>query len=224
MTKLPVVLRIILVISLSGCQQTAYRSYDARPRLQNSSEARLVRYQVSKAFYRLAPDCVVVLPAQGKAKSKDKMLIERAAARHLRGKIAQVIGPDERLRLTRRLALDHTDPADQRYFASHQYKGLLCRYLAIPSIRGIEQNFALFWASRRVHLGLEITSALTGDSLWRGDHLADRSDGGLPLSPFSLGSAAIRASRLNGDKDMLPSMIDDVFRRILKTLPDTRSY
>ena len=224
MVKLLSAILIICGIALSGCQQTTYRSYDDSPSLKTKSDERMVRYQVTKSFYRLAPDCVVVLPARGKAKQKDKLLIERAAARHLRGKIAQVIGPAERHRLTRRLALDLTDPADQRYFARTPYKGRVCPYLAIPSIRGIEQNFALIWASRRVHLGLEIISALKGDSLWQGDHSTDRSDGGLPLSPFSLGSAALRAGRLNSDKDMLPSMIDDVFRRILVTLPDTRSY
>ena len=54
-------------------------------------------------------------------------------------------------------------------------------------------------------IGLEITSTLKGDSLWQGDYSTDRSDGELPFSPFSLGSAAIRAGRVNNDKDMLPA-------------------
>ncbi len=224
MIKLHPAIIIIFGIGLSGCLQTTYRSYDTSSNSNKSPDARTVKYEVSKAYYRAAPDCVIVLPARGKAKAKDKILIERAAARHLRGKIEHVIGPEERRRLTRRLALDLTNPTDRRYFAGYRYRGRVCRFLAIPSIRGIEQNFALIWASRRVHLGLEIISGLSGDSLWRGEHSTDRSDGGLPLSPFSLGSAAIRAGRLNGDQDMLPSMIDDVFRRILVTLPDTRSY
>tara|TARA_B100002003_G_scaffold104627_1_gene97168 strand:- start:819 stop:1022 length:204 start_codon:yes stop_codon:yes gene_type:complete len=52
---------------------------------------------------------------------------------------------------------------------------------------------------------LEITSTLKGDSLWQGDHSTDRSDGGLPFLPFLFGSAAIRAGRVNSDKNMLPA-------------------
>lgn len=212
----------VLSVFLSGCVQTTYRSYDAVP--EENSGKRVVRFRVAKAYYRSAPDCVVVLPARGSAKTKDKLTIERAAARHLRGKISRVIGPAERRRLSRRLALDLSNQGDRKYFANYRHKGRICRYFALPLILGIEENFALIWASRRVHLGLKIISGRTGDVLWQGDHSADRGDGGLPLSPLSLGSAAFRAGKLNADKDMLPSMIDDVFRRILVTLPDTRNY
>ena len=54
-------------------------------------------------------------------------------------------------------------------------------------------------------IGLGITSTLKDDSLWQGDHSTDRSDGGLPFLPFLFGSAAIRAGRVNSDKNMLPA-------------------
>jgi hypothetical protein len=209
---------------LSSCVQTTYKTYYETENSEKSSDARLVKYEVDKAFYRSPPDCVVVLPAKGRAKAKDKILIERAAARHLRGKIERVIGPDERRSLSRRLALDFTNEGDRRYFASYRHKGRSCRFFAMPTIYSVEENYALIWASRRVHLGLEILSGSSGDSLWKGEHATNRGDGGPPLSPFSPGSAAIRAVQVKADKDMLPSMIDDVFRRILVTLPDTRSY
>jgi hypothetical protein len=212
----------LAVLILGGCNQTTYQTYGEKS--AEISGERVVQYTVSKAFYRMAPDCVVVLPAIGQAKAKDKILIEHAAARHLRGKLERVIGPDERRSLAHRLALDFSNAADRRYFANYRHKSRSCRYFAKPSILGIDENFALIWAGRRVHLGLEIVSGRTDDSLWKGDHSTDRGDGGLPFSPLSLGSAAFRAGKLNADKDMLPSMIDDVFRRILKTLPDMRHF
>ena len=141
----------LVIFILGGCNQTTFRTYGDKP-VENSGE-RIVRYTVLKAFYRTAPDCVVVLPAIGHAKSKDKVLIERAAARHLRGKLERVIGPDERRNLAHRLALDFSNAADRRYFANYRHKGRNCRYFARPSILGIEENFALIWAGRRVHLG-----------------------------------------------------------------------
>lgn len=212
----------VAMLILSGCAQTSYRSYDGAS--DETRGDRVVKFKVTKAFFRAAPDCVLVLPTDGVAKAQDKLRIERAAARHLRGKIERVIGPDERSRLTRRMALDLTNDADRRYFSKYSYKGRACRFFAIPSIFGIEQNYAFIWAGRRIHLGLKIISGESSDVLWKADHSTDRGDGGLPISLLSLGSATVRASKLNADKDILPSMIDDVFRRILVTLPDTRSY
>ncbi len=223
----------LVIFILCGCVQTRYQSYEAEPaenseKIPAETNGRVVKFKVSKAYYRAAPDCVVVLSAKGRAKAKDIVLIERAAARHLRGKIERVIGPDERRRLTRRLALDLSNSVDRRYFANYRHRNRFmdyaCRFFAIPRIYGIEENFALIWAGRRVHLGLEIISGRTGDSLWKGDHSAGRGDGGLPFSPLSLGSAALRAGKLSADKDMIFSMVDDVFRRILVTLPDIRSF
>ena len=61
-----------------------------------------------------------------------------------------------------------------------------------------------------------------GAELWRAAHQASRSEGTLPLSPMSVPIGAFSAGRFHGDADVFPSMADDVARRIVASLPDTR--
>ena len=58
-------------------------------------------------------------------------------------------------------------------------------------------------------------------TLWKARHTASRSDGGLPLSPFSAPLSAFQAASLAGDDDVTPSMVEDVVRRLFATLPNS---
>ncbi len=213
------VLSLVLTVSLSACMQTTYRSTD-QSRADLETFGRRVEFLVSKEFYRDPPDCVVVLRSSGLARTNHRRMIERAAARHLSGKFKQVMGPDERDVLLRRLALDLNHGGDRNRFAKMQR----CRHFARLEIRNIEENYAFIWSHRRVDLAMAIYSVAGEKPLWRAAHSAGRGDGGLPLSPLSLGAAAISAGRMHGDRDVLPSIIEDAFRRMLVTLPDVRNF
>lgn len=199
--------------------QTSYHSYGAS-KGKPEVFGRRVDFLISSDFYRDPPDCVLVMRAVGTAKNNHRRMIEQSAARHLRGKLKRVIGPDERDVLLRRLALDLNHDGDRKRFARMQS----CRHFAKLEIQKIEENYALIWAQRRVGLAMAIYGESRDSPLWKASHNAGRGDGGLPISPLSLGVAAFSAGRLQGDRDMMPSIIEDVFRRMLVSLPDTRHY
>ena len=61
-----------------------------------------------------------------------------------------------------------------------------------------------------------------GRELWKARHQGIRSDGGLPLSPVSAAVSSFEATRFHLDDDITASLTDDVVRRLIATLPDTR--
>ncbi len=177
-----------------------------------------MRFDVRDRFYRDPPRCLTILSVQGAGPTGFKEQVARAAARHFSGKVDRVIGPFERQRLTRRLAFDLSHPGDRLRYASRTR----CRHFVEPTVDTVEESFALIWAGRNIGLSLTLTGVERKDILWRGFHQTTRGDGGLPISPLALGGAMIRAARARGDTDQVPSMIDDVLRRMLKTVPDVR--
>jgi len=99
-----------------------------------------------------------------------------------------------------------------------------CKHFAVPSVKSIDNTFVVFWSQMDVELQLSIERPGQGERLWYARHKARRGDGALPLSPLGLGGGAISAGWVQGDGDRLPSMIDDVMRRIALTIPETRQY
>ena len=83
-------------------------------------------------------------------------------------------------------------------------------------------DYILIWAQRSV--GLEVTMRRTSDhvELWKARHQGIRAEGGLPLSPVSMAVSSFNAARFYSDDDVTPSLIDDVVRRLVASLPDTR--
>ena len=207
------------VLSLGGCMQTSYSGYE-NPTGEVPGLSRNVRFEVTDAFYRDPPTCLTVLPVGGVDNDRVTRMVELAAARHLSGKVKRVIGPRERLDLERRLAFDLQVSDDRRRFAGQQR----CLHFAQPVLAAVDQSYALVWAQRQVEITLRIHGVNVDQLLWRASHRASRGDGGLPLSPLSLGAAMFSAGRAYNDPDSLPSMVDDSFRHMLKTLPDTRPY
>jgi hypothetical protein len=202
---------------LSGCVRTTHSAYDSGGEKTQAFE-RQVRFDVRDRFYRDPPRCTTVLSVQGAGPAGFKEQVARAAARHFSGKVERVIGPFGRQRLTRRLAFNLSHPGDRRHYASR----MRCGHFVGPTVDPVEESFALIWAGPNIGLSLTLTGVEREDILWRGSHQTTRGDGGLPISPLALGGAMIRAARARGDTDQVPSMIDDVLRRMLKTVPDVR--
>jgi len=55
--------------------------------------------------------------------------------------------------------------------------------------------------------------------LWQAAHTVWRADGGLPLSPVGALSGMASAAMFAQDKEIMPSLIDDALRRMVRTLP-----
>ena len=92
-------------LMLGGCSQTVYTGYE------NSKDAaplllRVVKFETQDAFFREPPTCITVLPVLYSGDRQFKFLVEEAVARHLSVKAKRIIGPLERQKMERRLALD----------------------------------------------------------------------------------------------------------------------
>jgi hypothetical protein len=211
------VFTVLIAQALSACTTTTYRSHETKvPETMLAS--RDVFFDVADGLYRDPPDCVTILPSPAGTPLELAKIVERAAARHLREKVQRVIGPKARRRAGQKLTLDLTNKQDRKRFARIR----TCRYfLEIHEVKAGDV-YALVWSERSLTLALSLQRARDGAVAWRATHTASRSDGGLPLSPISLGGAAIRAGMLHGDQEALPSLLDDAMRRMFVTLPDMR--
>ncbi len=171
-----------------------------------------------RAYYEEAPRCVVVLPGPNGAGVAAGERISAALARQLSGRVARVIHPIERRRLVRAMAVDLEHPADARHFAAANRCPAFLRWRLL---RAGHDN-ALVWSQKYIHLGAEIIRARDGALLWRSHAAASRNSGDPPLSLFSLPIAILRAAAFQGDDDAVASMLDDLARRMLASLPDLR--
>lgn len=171
---------------------------------------------VSAAFWRAAPECVVVLPA-GAAGEVGARAAERAFARHLFGRFDSVIGPDRRDADTRSLALDLRHPGDRAHYA----RASGCRHGAELAVAG-GRSFAVIWADASLDLEARLLDLRTGDIIWSARHRASRGSGGLPTTPLGFLVVVGQAGAFAADADLVPSVLDDGLRALVATLPDIR--
>lgn len=171
-------------------------------------------------YWRALPDCVVVLPARvavSGAVAVSARTAERALARHLSDRVADVIGPDRRAAVTRERALDLRDPDDRARYAA--LTG--CAHGADLAL-GVGRRYAVIWTEATVVLDARLIELETGAVIWRGRHRERRGDGGLPVSPVGLAVAIGRAGGLAADGDLMASVLADGLRALVSTLPDIR--
>ncbi len=171
-----------------------------------------------RAFYDDPPQCVVVLAGPAEAGIVAGERISGALARQLSGRVAKVIQPTERRRLERAMAVDLHHPADARHFAAATRCSAFLRWRIV----GAGQENVLVWSQKHIQLAAEIIRARDGTMLWRARAEASRNSGDVPLSLFSLPLAVLRSAAFQTDDDTVASMLDDLARRILASLPDLR--
>ncbi|MCG8511550.1 MAG: hypothetical protein MI741_20240 [Rhodospirillales bacterium] len=212
-----------LILALTACAQTSYGPYGAGGSDDSMIEMeRRVEFEVTGAFYRDPPSCVVILPfadGTGRATTRGRMA-EESVARQISAKIDRVVWPRTRDRLLRDGAMDLSNQRDRKAFASQAR----CGHIVEISPYGGESMFALVWTQERVGLEIRMRRAADGELVWQARHSATRSEGGLPFSPFSAAFNALSVGRFKADTDVPVSLLDDAARRIVKTLPDTRAY
>ena len=92
-----------------ACASTTYGSYDESHDASSALPPHLERrvtFQVTRALFQAPPDCVLVLPLRGASDLALAGAVEGALSRYLGQRVRRVVGPLERNRGTRRLALD----------------------------------------------------------------------------------------------------------------------
>lgn len=171
-------------------------------------------------FFARPPDCVVVvtLPWSGVA-DVSAPLVEAAVARRLSDRVERVIGPVEREAIGRRLAVGLGDARDRRDF--ERVTG--CGHVMEVRPLGPGSESLGFWAERRVGLALDLVEIGWERPVWTARGVSTRADGGLPLSVLGAIGAAVRADRFWKDADVPESLVDDLLRRLVRSLPDTRN-
>lgn len=212
---------LAIALFLAACAGTKYTSFDE----SNENDVGLVRsvgFELDPAYRNAFPDCVIVMPATTTSALKSLApMVEASLAHHMTRKISRVIGPQAREIVARRKSLDLDDPDDQDELAN----GLDCDAFVFPNISGAGQRNLIVWS--QIKIGLEVRMVRSGDRhvLWRARHVADRSDGGLPLSPVGIAVNAFTSARFSIDyRDVTVSVIEDAVRRIVQSLPDARVY
>jgi hypothetical protein len=160
----------------------------------------------------------VVLAPKDEPSPVAARLVGPALARYLGARLPRVIGPLERKRLERGRGIDLDGKSGRQRFA----KATGCEAYLLWRVLIAEDSYFLVWSQRR--LRIEAALYRLGDDrlFWQAVHTGRRSDGTLPLSPLSLPFAVFEATNFKADDDVLPSMIDDVVRRLIVTLPDLR--
>ncbi|MDA1100559.1 MAG: hypothetical protein O2967_16400 [Proteobacteria bacterium] len=171
-----------------------------------------------RAYYDDPPQCVVVLPGPAQAGIVAGERIAAALARQLSSRVARVIHPRERRRLVRDMAVDLKHSADARHFAA----AVDCPALLRWQVLGAGYDNALVWSQKHLSLGVEIIRARDGALLWQANATASRSSGDPPLSLFSLPIAILKVAEFHDNDDTLASLLDDLARRMLASLPDLR--
>ena len=213
---MPRLLTLLIVALLSGCVNTTYRNMDANSDSKNEDTpfSQAVVYRIADTLYEQSPDCVIVGPTHKPAASN----IEAAVARHVSERFSRVIGPMIRDRKAREWAFDLRNSDDRRAFS----RKLKCSYWLEISALHKGRDYFVVWSQQRFSLALSLSSIHEEHTLWIAQHTASRSRGGLALSPISAAVNAAEAGFHQSSHDVATSLIDDVLRRMIVTLPDFR--
>jgi len=219
MNNIVAYLLVVMSVPLVGCGQTRYSGYDATSD-QGSVFSRTVEFELTGTFYDDPPTCAVVMPFSGVSHDDPRALVvEESLARQLSGRFRRVIGPHERRRLVRDLAVDLADQRDRRTFA----QVTKCGFLLESKPWGEGPVFALFWTQERVGMEVRLVRGADDVVVWKARHIAKRSEGGVPLSPLSAIYNLVSVGSFSIKQEVPVSLVDDATRRLAQTLPDTRN-
>lgn len=216
---------LVVLVSCHACAPTMSETVGGFERSTHAPTPRLETRERSiagpgDAFMRAPPDCVVLLPVVSRVRPAMRAQdVEVAVERFLAVRFDRVIAGPRRDRLLRHLALDAGRPDDLRIFANH----VGCQHAMTVRLDGGGLSYAIVWAERRVTLSLSL--ARIGSQtpvLWEATATGARGDGGLPISPLGLASALFRAGRVADDAGQGRSLLDDLLRRMMASLPDVR--
>jgi hypothetical protein len=212
-------IRILALAGIASACSTAYTNFTSQDQEDAPVQLRrIVEYQTHPDL-RLRPlGCAIVLPWDSEDIPPVSSVIEESVRRHLATRVERIVVGRERDELGRRHALDLSLPQHQRALARRAG----CEGLIRLRLEESTAVYALFWT--RYRLGLEVSLVRAGDDvvLWRARHVAERIDGGLPLSPVGAVFSALSATRLAADEDTAHSLADDLTRRLFETWPVAR--
>ena len=215
---------IFVLVTLVACSKTQYIHEGQK---DNIGITQTVRVDLKDAFYKTAPSCVIVLPVETASKVSLELreFIEKSVARHLAQRVSVVIGQDLRRHWVKRLAVDLKVSEDQRRFL----RACKCEAFLQVELMSLSNEYFVIWANKSIDLRLKLftppktRSEKKGKLLWITRHLNSQGDGSLPLDIASLSLGVYKAASHHSNVEEQFSLIEDAVRRMMVTLPDTRS-
>jgi hypothetical protein len=210
-------LHLLLLLLVLSCTRTEYKPFDEgdKPSVDLS---RTVNFYLNPEFKDDPPECVVVYQPYSIRNREFVGLIESALIRHLSDKFPRVIGGRARDVKAANFAIDLTVPIDRKEFANLLNCGAFFEFRIFQP-----KHINLFiWSEIKLGLEARLFRQSDGEELWKAYHVAGRSDGGMSFSPFGLAVNAYDANAFSSDIDVVESVTEDLARRVITSLPDTK--
>ena len=174
----------------------------------------MVTHAVDRSVFYEAPDCVAI-HSSGDAHPTLVRVVEPALGRHLAPLFGTVMNGAHVWDFTGAYGLNLDDPKDWQRFGEAANCNTIVRWAAPQAT----SEFAGVWARQRLVLQIELVRASDGQSLWMAEGVTERNNGALPITPVAAIVGAMRASTLQTNSQILPSMVDDVLRQSFATFP-----
>ena len=208
-------------IVMAACARTNYVGYDKETASVPGVPVRTVAVEVDDAYFSDFPDCTIIMPTRTAAGLEYfKPLVEEALGHHITKKISRVVGSTERDLRARQSSLEVGHTEDRKALA----EATKCKTLLYSRIVGPGHTYLVVWSQVQIGLEIVMLRAADGQILWKSRHIADRSDGGLPLSPIGLVVDTYSSTQFSSDLEIAESVVDDAVRRLVRSLPDARVY
>jgi hypothetical protein len=206
---------------VAACARTNYVGYDKETASVPGVPLRTVAVQVDDAYFSDFPDCTIIMPTRTAAGLENfKPLVEEALGYHMTKKVSRVVGRAERDLRARQAALEVGRMEDRKGPA----EATGCKTLLYSRVVGPGRTYLVVWSQVQIGLEVVMLRAADGHVLWKARHIADRSDGGLPLSPIGIAVDTFTSAQFSSDREISESVVDDAVRRLVRSLPNARTY
>lgn len=203
----------VIVLLLTSCVTTP--SYKKAGATTEPMQAGDVNYKLSSLYHRDPPDCVSVFESDAPDQPVMGKALSVALARHLGEKVDRVIFPRVRARIVQQQGYDLSDEKDRVRYASHTR----CRFYARAVLYDLGDDYVGVFAKKHVGVMVQMMRIHDEEPVWQAAHTVWRADGGVPTSPLSLVGGVAQAAMFSADEEIIPSLIDDAMRRMMRTLP-----
>lgn len=197
---------------LMGCVTPQYHQVD---RADEELKPTDVNFKVLDDFYNDPPACAAVMKAKADANPELGEMISKALARYLGEKVDRVIFPRNVKASAKRNGFDLADKTDRRRFAARER----CRYYAVAELYDFGDDYVGVFAKKHVGVRIDLKRMDDDRTVWQAAHTVWRADGGVPVSPLGAIGGIASATYFNNDQEIVPSLVDDAMRRMIRTLP-----
>jgi len=215
---------VLVTAFLVGCSTPVYVD-KSDPNATKTPSLSQVVYEVHDSYRTDPPECVAILPFTAKLSDDgdpvDDITIDQKEA--VRRAVYAHLSPQGKRDVELPRINFVLSQMSQANLGDDQLLGEKLRCDAIVRGEVIEYGSTFLIAYSRISVGAKVTMVRASDSalLWEGEHVATTHGGTIPLSPVGLAMGLFDATSNVSEEELL-RRIDDLARRLVKTIPDNR--